>query len=461
MPIIVVHYHELWLKGRNRSFFLGKLVLALRRALADFPVKRFAQPGDRVLIHLAEGADIEQVIARLGRVSGIAYFALARSVERTAAGNFEALCQAAWAEVEPLCFSSFAVRAKRSDKSFPMRTDEIEGRVGHFLLEWLRAAGRAVRVNLDQPEVTCRIEITPRLILVYARKIPGIGGLPPNTTGRMVCLLSGGFDSAVAAYKMMRRGAHLTFVHFWGGGARPGESSVHVARALAERLVPYQFTAKLYLVPFEAIQREIVRSAPERYRLLLYRRMMLRIAERFAHKNHAQAVVSGDSLGQVASQTLQNMVAVGAASPMPLFRPLAGDDKQEILKIARMIGTFEISSEPFHDCCPMFLPRSPALYASAADLEQAEAGLDIPALVNQGVKARHSNASRLRAATSSACKRTRRAPRLSWWSPIPRNRLCREAANCFVKQPIASVNISLKIETGPARPRIAPGKNPV
>ena len=241
--------------------------------------------------------------------------------------------------------------------------------------------------NLDDPELTCRIEITPGPMLVYARKIPASGGLPANTTGRMVCLLSGGFDSAVAAYKMMRRGAHLTFVHFWGGGARPGESSVHVARALAERLVPYQFTAKLYLVPFEAIQREIVRSAPERYRLLLYRRMMLRIAERFAHKNHAQAVVSGDSLGQVASQTLQNMVAVGAASPMPLFRPLAGDDKQEILNIARMIGTFEISSEPFHDCCPMFLPRSPALYASAADLEQAEAGLDIPALVNEGVKA--------------------------------------------------------------------------
>ena len=147
----------------------------------------------------------------------------------------------------------------------------------------------------------------------------------------MVCLLSGGFDSAVAAYKMMRRGAHVNFVHFWGGGARPGESSVHVARALVEQLVPYQLTAKLLLVPFESIQREIVGSTPEPYRLLLYRRMMLRIAERFARRNHAQAIIAGDSLGQVASQTLQNMVAVGAASPMPVFRPLAGDDKQEIL----------------------------------------------------------------------------------------------------------------------------------
>jgi thiamine biosynthesis protein ThiI len=186
---------------------------------------------------------------------------------------------------------------------------------------------------------------------------------------------------------MMRRGAHVTFVHFWGGGARPGESSVHVARALVERLLPYQFTARLYLVPFEPIQREIVSAAPEQYRLLLYRRMMLRIAERIAHRNHAQAIIAGDSLGQVASQTLQNMVAVGAASPMPVFRPLAGDDKQEILALARRIGTFEISEEPFHDCCPLFMPRSPALYASAAELQEAEAGLNVVELVKQATEA--------------------------------------------------------------------------
>ena len=164
----------------------------------------------------------------------------------------------------------------------------------------------------------------------------------------------------------------------------PGESSVHVARSLVERLVPYQFTAKLYLVSFEAIQREIVSHAPESYRLLLYRRMMLRIAERIARRNHAQAIITGDSLGQVASQTLQNMVAVGAASTMPVFRPLAGDDKQEILSLARRIGTFEVSVEPFHDCCRILLPRSPALYASAAELDRAETGLNVPAMVKQG-----------------------------------------------------------------------------
>jgi tRNA uracil 4-sulfurtransferase len=385
-PVIVVHYHELWLKGGNRKFFLAKLLLALRQALAEFRVERMRQPGDRVIIELAEDAPLDQVIARLERVFGIAYFGIARALPRGSSDDLQELCRSAWEEVEPLGFSNFAVRAKRSDKSFPMRVGQIESAVGRYLLEHLRAAGREVRVRLDDPELTCRIEITPGPMLVYARRIQGTGGLPPNTTGRMVCLLSGGFDSAVAAYKMMRRGAHVNFVHFWGGGARPGESSVHVARALVQRLVPYQFTARLYLVPFEPIQREIVRCAPEPYRLLLYRRMMLRIAERIALRNHAQAIVAGDSLGQVASQTLQNMVAVGAASPMPVFRPLAGDDKQEILAIARRIGTFEVSAEPFHDCCPLFLPRSPALYASAADLEKAEAALRIEDLVREGVE---------------------------------------------------------------------------
>jgi tRNA uracil 4-sulfurtransferase len=203
----------------------------------------------------------------------------------------------------------------------------------------------------------------------------------------MMCLLSGGYDSAVAAYQMMKRGAHLSFVHFYGSGSMPGESSIHVARELARRLALYQFTAKLYRVPFESIQREIVSFAPEKYRILLYRRMMMRIAEQLARRSHALALVTGDSLGQVASQTLQNMVAVGDAVRMPVFRPLAGTDKQEIVALARQIGTYDISSEPFHECCPAFMPRMPSLYSKPKQLEAAEAGLDAGALVHQGVKA--------------------------------------------------------------------------
>ena len=381
-PVIVVHYHELWLKGRNRRFFLGKLFTALRQSLQGVPVQRIEQPGDRFIVRLGDGASLEEAVARVNRVLGIAFYAVAKPVER----SMEALCRAAWEEVAPLEFSNFAVRAKRSDKSFPHTSIEIDSTIGRYLLEKLREQGRKVSVKLNDPELTCYVEITPGPALVYARRIPGTGGLPANTAGRMMCLLSGGYDSAVAAYHMMKRGAHLSFAHFYGTGARPGESSVHVASELVRRLVPYQFHAKLYRIPFEAIQREIVRYAPEDYRVLLYRRMMLRIAERLAKGDRSLAMITGDSLGQVASQTLRNLVAVEAAARMPVFRPLIGTDKMDIIATARKIGTYDTSSEPFHDCCPVFMPRTPALYASAADLDEAESRLDVPALIEKGVR---------------------------------------------------------------------------
>jgi tRNA uracil 4-sulfurtransferase len=380
-PAIVVHYHELWLKGRNRRFFLGKLFTALRQAMQGVPVERIEQPGDRFLVRLGDRARLQEAIGRVERVLGIAYYAVARPAER----SMEALCQAAWEEIEGLEFRTFAVRARRSDKSFPYPSMEIENAVGRYLLEKLRGEGLNVLVRLKDPDLTCRIEITPGPALVYARQIRGAGGLPANTAGRMACLLSGGYDSAVAAYHMMKRGAHLSFVHFYGAGAQPGESSLHVARALVRQLAPYEFRAKMWRVPFEAIQREIVQGAPENARVLLYRRMMLRIAEALARRDRALALVTGDSLGQVASQTLRNLVAVDAAARMPVFRPLIGADKMEILAMARKIGTYDISSEPFHDCCPVFLPRAPELNATAEELDEAEAQLDVAALVAQGI----------------------------------------------------------------------------
>jgi thiamine biosynthesis protein ThiI len=382
-PVIVVHYHELWLKGRNRRFFLGKLFTALRQALLGIPIERIEQPGDRFLVRLRPEAPLDEATARVERVLGVAYCAIAQPVER----DLDALCRAAWTEIEPLRFSTFAVRVKRSDKTFPHGTMETERAVGRYLLDRLKEQSREARVQLNEPGLTCHIEITPGPLLVYARKIPGPGGLPANTAGRLACLLSGGYDSAIAAYHMMKRGAHLSFIHFYGTGARPGESSLHVARGLMSQLVRYQFRAKLYLVPFESMQREIVRYAPETYRVLLYRRLMLRISEVLAGRDHALALITGDSLGQVASQTLRNLVAVDAAARMPVFRPLIGADKIDILATAHRIGTYEISSEPFHDCCPVFLPRTPALYASSTDLDQAESQLDVKALIRQGLNA--------------------------------------------------------------------------
>lgn len=381
-PVIVVHYHELWLKGGNRRFFLGKLFTALRHSLRGIPVQRIEQPGDRFLVRLGEEALLARAIERIERVFGVAYYAVATLVER----DLDALCRVAWEELSSLEFKTFAVRARRSDKTFAHPSMEIERVVGRFLQDRLQEHRRSAQVRLKDPDVTCYVEVTPGPLLVYAKKIPGAGGLPANTAGRIACLLSGGYDSAIAAHQMMKRGAHLSFIHFYGTGARPGESSLHVATGLARQLVRYQFHAKLYRVPFEPIQREIVRYAPEAYRVLLYRRMMLRIAEVLAKRDHALALATGDSLGQVASQTLRNLGAVEAVATMPVFRPLIGTDKIDILATARKIGTYDISSEPFHDCCPVFLPKSPALYASAKDLDEAESKLDIRALVTMGLR---------------------------------------------------------------------------
>jgi len=385
---IVVHYHELWLKRGNRPFFLHQLREALRRALEGIAISRISQPADRLIIEIADAAQVDDALRRLARVSGISHMGVARVLRRTDldAGPLETLCEAAWQEVRNEPFATFAVRARRSDKAFPLNAMAIERQVGGHLIDRLRADGRDVRVDLESPQLTCRIEVTRGPLLVYARRIIGPGGLPPNTAGKLVCLLSGGFDSAVAAYKMMKRGAHLSFVHFWGGGALAGESSVHVARQLVERLVPWQFSAKLYLVPFEPLQREIAARSPEAFRTLLNRRLMLRIAERVALRSGGKGVITGDSLGQVASQTLQNLQSVGSIAKLPLYRPLVGDDKLEIQEIARRIGTYDISAEPFHDCCPVFQSKSPALFATPEALDAAEADLDVKSLVDRGIR---------------------------------------------------------------------------
>jgi tRNA uracil 4-sulfurtransferase len=389
---VVVHYHELWLKKGNRNFFLHQLREAIRRALGGIAITRISRPGDRLILQLGRAADLEEALRRLDRVFGISYLGVARVIDRhtlaKAAAEGDPLAPiraAAWEEIRTENFSTFAVRATRSDKSFPLNAMAVERAIGGNVYDNLVAAGREALVDLKNPSLTCHIEVTRGPLLVYARRIAGPGGLPANTAGKLLCLLSGGFDSAVAAFKMMKRGAHLSFVHFWGGGGLPGESSVHAARQLVERLVRWQFTARLNLIPFEPLQREIVAAAPEALRILLYRRLMLRIAERVALRGGCKGVITGDSLGQVASQTLLNMQAVGSVARLPLYRPLVGDDKLEIQELARRIGTHDISAEPFHDCCPIFQPKSPMLYASPQMLDAAEESYDVAALVERGL----------------------------------------------------------------------------
>jgi tRNA uracil 4-sulfurtransferase len=259
---IVVHYHELWLKRGNRNFFLHQLREALRRALGGIAVSRVSRPSDRLIVELSSAKDLEEALDRLRRVFGISYLGVARIIDRhsiaqsTAAGDpLAAIRAAAWEEVRNERFSTFAVRATRSDKGFPLNAMALEREIGGWIYDQLIAEGRAPRVDLRNPALTCQIEVTRGPVLVYARRIPGAGGLPANTAGKLLCLLSGGLDSAFAAFKSLWRGSHPRFVDDWGGGALPGESSVHVALEVVERRVRGQFNARFYRVPLEPLKR--------------------------------------------------------------------------------------------------------------------------------------------------------------------------------------------------------------
>ena len=380
--VLILHYHEIWLKGGNKNYYLSRLRAAIRQSLEDLPVASLESISERLILTPADDAALPRILERLRRVFGLAYIAPAREVGSALETLGAAACEM-MAEVNP---RNFAVRAKIADSAYGMNSLELERELGRRVLEHLRAHEASVRVKLQEPEVTCQVEIVPGKALLYAQRVEGPGGLPAVTSGRLVALLSGGFDSSVAAYKMMRRGCHITFVHFFGTPSPARSSSAAVAEDLVRALTPYQFTSRLYRIPFDAVQRQIVAGVHESYRVLLYRRMMARIAREIARAEHARGLVTGDSVSQVASQTLHNLMAIDQGIDLPVYRPLAGDDKAEILRLARQIGTYKISCEPFEDCCPRFMPRAPAIFARPQELDEAEGRLDIDALVRLGLE---------------------------------------------------------------------------
>lgn len=380
--VLILHYHEIWLKGGNKNYFLSRLIDAIKRSLADLPLQSLELQADRLVLYARDDAALPQILDRLRRVFGLAYIASARAVPNDAASMGAVACDL-MAEKNP---RNFAVRAKIADSEFGMNSMEVERVLGRLVLDHLRARHSDVQVRLNNPEGTCWVEILPGEAFIYTDRAKGAGGLPAATAGRLVALLSGGFDSAVAAYKMMRRGAHVTFVHFASSGSPSRGPSRPVAEQLVRLLTPYQFTSRLYTIPFEGIQRQVVVNAEERFRLLLYRRLMARVALEISGVERALGLVTGDSVSQVASQTLHNLAAIEHGLGIPLYRPLAGDDKEEILRVAREIGSYSISCEPFEDCCPRFMPRAPAIFSNPAELGAAETKLDVEALVTQGLE---------------------------------------------------------------------------
>jgi thiamine biosynthesis protein ThiI len=376
-PVVVVHYHEISLKRGNRPLFLRQLARNLARALADVgPVTVRQRPG-RIVLDLDEHPQPEVVRERAQRVCGVASVALGYRTASTLAGMQGVIGRL----VEGREFRSFRITARRAFKTYPMTSVELNRALGAFVLERV-----ATRVDLEHPEVEIVVEVLPDEAFVSLDRRPGPGGLPVGSGGTVVALLSGGIDSPVAAWRMLKRGCRVVFVHFHSAPYLPATSQAK-ARALVERLTEWQYESRLFLVPFGEIQREVVLSVPGPARVVVYRRLMVRIAEAIARREGALALATGESLGQVASQTLENIAAIDAAAAGPVLRPLIGTDKIEIIHEARQLGTFDISIEPDADCCTLFVPKHPLTRMTAAQADATESRLDIARLVDSGVTA--------------------------------------------------------------------------
>ncbi|MBI3804571.1 MAG: tRNA 4-thiouridine(8) synthase ThiI [Nitrospirae bacterium] len=372
---LIVHYHEIALKGDNRPLFVRQLIENMQKATRSLGVQKIVAPRGRLLIFLEEGADWNQIVARLKVVFGIANYAPAWR----RATRYETIEETIAALVAQRSFSSFKIAARRGDKSYPIRSQELNERLGRFVQERTGA-----RVDLEAPERTFFVEILPREALIYVEKFRGAGGLPVGVSGPIAALLSGGIDSPVAAQLMMKRGCTVSFIHFH---SHPyvTRASWEKAEELVEHLTPYQFHSRLYAVPFGELQREIVTVAPPALRVVLYRRFMVRIAQELALREGAKALLTGESVGQVASQTLENLAVIQEVATLPILRPLIGFNKDEIIAVAQEIGTYSISIQPDQDCCRLFIPPHPAVRARLEDLRRAEAKLDIDGLVKQGL----------------------------------------------------------------------------
>ena len=363
----VIHYNELGLKKGNRDYFENALCANINTVLEDCGTERANRISGRILLPLKTAADIPEIKKRLGKVFGIAYFAEAWASPQ-AVENLETN---AWALIEGRSFKSFRIEARRADKSFPHTSVEINQRVGAYVDKRTDA-----HVNLESPELTCWIEIVEKYALIYVERLPGPGGLPVGTSGKVVVLLSGGIDSPVAAWKMIKRGCRPVFVHFHSFPYTNKESQ-EKAKQIAKLLSNYCLRAKIYLVPFAEIQRHIMVDTPLQTRVILYRRYMMRLAEQIARREKARVLVTGDSVGQVASQTIENIDVISRAVRMPILRPVVGDDKIEIIEVAQRIGTYAISILPDQDCCSLFVPKHPETKANLIEVENSEARLDV------------------------------------------------------------------------------------
>ena len=367
---ILIHYAELALKLGNREFFEKKLIENIKRSLGNVAVKDIY---GRFLLILKDDSDIDQYVKKLKKVPGIAYFSVVTSCSQ----NLKELAKQVKSILKPLKFKSFRISVRRVDKNLTYDSMTAEREIGAVIFTDLKR-----KVDLKHYELNCEIELVNKKALVSAGRFLGLGGLPVGSSGKLITLISGGIDSPVAAFKMIKRGAKNVFVHFHSYPATPKEG-INKVKALVKMLNEYQQETKLYLIPFLNIQKEIVARCQADYRVIFYRRMMLRLAEKVAKKEESIGLVTGDSLGQVASQTLENICAISQSTSLPILRPLIGTDKEDIMKEARTMGTYDLSVfAAGNDCCSLYVPKHPVTRADLKIVQQVEKDWDFTPLIN-------------------------------------------------------------------------------
>ncbi|PKQ29988.1 MAG: tRNA 4-thiouridine(8) synthase ThiI [Actinobacteria bacterium HGW-Actinobacteria-10] len=365
----LIHYHEIGLKGRNRAAFERRLEANLTAAVADISARGAERIASRLLIHAEDPAQLDELVRRASVIPGVSSVAPCWITSRDADDQNRAALEAAKAAGK---YQSFAVQARRSNTPHKINSMAMNRVIGQYLVDHT-----AKKVDLSKPDLVIRVEVVQGETYISSVKVLGPGGLPVGTSGKVVSLLSAGIDSPVATWRIAKRGAVMVAVHF-SGCPQVAATSERLVTEIGDMFGARGAMGRIYYVPFGDLQKEISLNAPPDYRVLLYRRLMIRVAERIAALEGAKALVTGESLGQVASQTLENIAAVDDVATLPILRPLIGSDKVEIIREARRLGTYELSTQAHDDCCTLFMPRSPVTHARLVDVVAAEANLDLP-----------------------------------------------------------------------------------
>lgn len=378
--IILVKYGEMALKGMNKKTFEDVLVKNIKRRIKSLGKARITRAQSTIYVEPeCENFDIDEAVSRLSKVFGIAALCRASVCEK----DFEDIKRVSCEYLEDtLSFAkTFKVTAKRSDKNFCMKSPEICCELGGVLLDKFTN----LSVDVTDPEITVTVEIRDTNAYVHAGNLKGAGGLPVGTSGHALLLLSGGIDSPVAGYMMAKRGIHISAIHYVSPPYTSERARLKVEQ-LCEKITPYCGSIAFFCVPFTRIQEEIKNNCPEEFFTIIMRRLMMKIAQKIAAREKCLALITGESVGQVASQTMSALCCTDAVCEIPVFRPLIGMDKTEIVEISRKIDTFDISVQPYEDCCTVFTPRHPKVRPNLSDIEKAEENFDFEPLLNEAVE---------------------------------------------------------------------------